>query len=180
MDIGTGDGRYVLSRAEADSQVTWLGVDSNPAAMRESSHRAARRLRLDNVLFVASDAARFLSFVLGQVDTLTVHFPWGSLLSGALGTDPALASALASALRVGGTMRIITSSSRRDTRGAATIDPHAVTSAFERHGLVTVAARHATVDEVAATHSSWAKRLQQTPDRQTWLFQFRREPPRLV
>lgn len=180
MDVGTGDGRYVLDMAAAHPRVAWIGVDADAAGMRESSHRAVRRLRLDNVLFVASDAARFLEAVAGRVDELTVHFPWGSLLSGALGADAPLASTLACAVRTGGTLRIVTSTSARDARGTLTIDPDRVTGAFEGCGLTTVAARHAVAAEIAATRSSWAKRLRQTHDRQTWLFAFRRDPPRLV
>jgi 16S rRNA (adenine(1408)-N(1))-methyltransferase len=56
LDLGTGDGRSVLSAAAAQPDVLVIGVDASAEAMAESSRRAARRGALPNALFVVAAA----------------------------------------------------------------------------------------------------------------------------
>ena len=51
--------------------------------------------------------------------------------------------------------------------------PHALVAAYRRHGLGLIEAREATPDEVAASHSSWAKRLRAGAERQVTLLRMR-------
>jgi 16S rRNA (adenine(1408)-N(1))-methyltransferase len=56
LDLGTGDGRYVLAAAAARPDTLVIGVDANAAAMAEASRRAARRDALPNALFAVAAA----------------------------------------------------------------------------------------------------------------------------
>ena len=58
----------------------------------------------------------------GVADLVTVHFPWGSLLRGLLGADPATMSSLTRVLRPGANLQLLVSSTVRD-RGAGTRRP---------------------------------------------------------
>jgi hypothetical protein len=51
--------------------------------------------------------------------------------------------------------------------------PHALVAAYRRHGLGLIEAREATPDEVAASHSSWAKRLHAGAERPLTLLRMR-------
>ena len=98
---------------------------------------------------------------LGELATeVTVHFPWGSLLRGLLGAEPAVLVPIAYLLRPQAELRILLSATARD--GHAELTP----ALFERNaadyaecGLELRSARVATPSEIAASRSTWAKRL---------------------
>jgi 16S rRNA (adenine(1408)-N(1))-methyltransferase len=103
---------------------------------------------------------------------LTVHFPWGSLLRGVLGYDDAVLAGLAGLLAPGAEVTVLTSVVPRD--GAPPVPPaDALARAYARHRLRLVEARAATRAEVAATHSSWAKRLRAGAERPVTLLRAR-------
>jgi tRNA G46 methylase TrmB len=56
IDLGTGDGRYVLAAAAARPETLVIGLDASAAAMAEASRRAERRGALPNALFAAAAA----------------------------------------------------------------------------------------------------------------------------
>lgn len=102
IDVGTGDGRFVLDRARAEPGTFVIGIDAVAAAMADSSRRAAAkpaRGGVPNAMFLQA-ALESLPGDLGGVATaLTVNYPWGSLLravalpdSNLLGLLAALAS----------------------------------------------------------------------------------------
>ena len=162
-DIGTGDGRAVLARAAAEPASLVIGVDAAPAAMVEASRRAARRGPV-NAIFLAAGAASFADTPLaGRVDLVTVTFPWGSLLRGALGLEPGVLAGLAAPVASGGRVEVLVSvvpSDRVD--GVETLEigrEPAIRRAWEGVGLELVSMRPATAAEIAASRSSWARRL---------------------
>jgi tRNA G46 methylase TrmB len=55
LDLGTGDGRYVLAIAAEHPDSLVIGVDANAVAMTAASRRA-RRDRAANALFVVAAA----------------------------------------------------------------------------------------------------------------------------
>jgi hypothetical protein len=61
--------------------------------------------------------------------------------------------------------------------GVPAVPPPAhLAAAYARHGLRLDEARAATADEVAASHSSWAKRLRAGAERPVTLLRFRAVP----
>jgi 16S rRNA (adenine(1408)-N(1))-methyltransferase len=87
-----------------------------------------------------------------------VHFPWGSLLRGILGHDAAVLAGVAQLLAPGAEATALVSVVARDGVPAVP-SPAELASAYARHGLSLAEARAATPAEIAASHSSWAKRL---------------------
>jgi 16S rRNA (adenine(1408)-N(1))-methyltransferase len=165
IDLGTGDGRAVLARATAEPRTLALGIDANAASMIESSRRAARSERRGgrpNALFVVAAAEAPPAELASVAEDLTITLPWGSLLAGVLGRDERVAAGVASLVAPGGQVRSIVSTASCDGRDLPTLDDRlagVIADAWVAHGLTLVAFRPATADELAGTHSTWARRL---------------------
>jgi tRNA G46 methylase TrmB len=56
LDLGTGDGRYVLKAAAERPETLVIGADANAAAMAQASRRAMRGEALRNALFLVMAA----------------------------------------------------------------------------------------------------------------------------
>jgi 16S rRNA (adenine(1408)-N(1))-methyltransferase len=174
----------VLAAAAAQPDRLVVGVDANAAGMATASRRAAARPSrggLPNALFVVAAVEALPTELDGVADLVTVHFPWGSLLRGLLGADPATMSSLTRVLRPGATLQLLVSSTDRDRgAGVAPIQPaalHAVAGSYATWGLTVTEARPATSADVAAAHSSWGKRLGAATRRPAWLLQARFAAP---
>ena len=166
IDVGTGDGRAVLAAAAREPTSLALGIDANAAAMAEASRRAARAERkggLENVRFVLAAAESLPAELHGRASLVTVLFPWGSLLRGCLNLDDAVAAGLAGLVAPDGVLELVLAPAAKDgLEGVPTTEAAIIASAtraFEPHGLEVKVARTATPVEVAATGSSWARRL---------------------
>ena len=163
LDIGTGDGRAVLARAAAEPAALVIGLDAAADAMAEASRRADRR-GPRNALFLAAGVEGLVTSPLaGRVDLVTIQFPWGSLLRGALGLDDAASCGIASTMAPGGRLEVLASvvpSDGVDGLGCldATVEP-AIRRAWAAAGLDLVTMRPANRDELAASGSTWARRL---------------------
>ena len=180
VDLGAGDGRFVLAHAAAHPDRFVLGVDASPDAMRDVSRRTARpaaRGGLPNVRFVVSSLEALPSGLDAFADLVTVHFPWGSLRTAAAGHDPELTARIANLVQPGGHLRLLVSAAPGD--GGADIDPPGVAAAYAGHGLVLGACRPATFEDAVAAHSSWGKRLlrRPAPGRLAWSFELDRPHP---
>jgi 16S rRNA (adenine(1408)-N(1))-methyltransferase len=78
VDIGTGDGRYVLATARREPDRLVVGIDANADVMANASRRAAgspKRGGLPNALFVVAAAEALPAELHGTADVLTAHFP---------------------------------------------------------------------------------------------------------
>jgi 16S rRNA (adenine(1408)-N(1))-methyltransferase len=159
VDIGTGDGRAVLARAAAEPRALVIGVDAAAAAMADASRRAARRGPA-NALFFAAGAEELPATPLaGRADLVSILFPWGSLLRGVLGLDPALPCSEA-------TVEVLASVVPDDhvaglDRLDATLEP-SISAAWHAAGLELCSMRPATAAEIETSGSSWARRLRTT------------------
>jgi 16S rRNA (adenine(1408)-N(1))-methyltransferase len=181
VDLGTGDGRAVLARAVREPASLVIGIDAAPAAMAESSGRAARR-GPENARFFAAGAESLAGSPLaGRVDLLTVTFPWGSLLRGILGLEPRALAGAASLLAPGG--MIVALASVVPSDGIAGLDcldeRHAPTidRAWADAGLIDVTMRPAQAEEIEASASSWARRLRTgAAARPVWRLEGQRAP----
>lgn len=170
MDLGTGDGRSAFARAAAAPATLVFGVDASAAAMAEASRRADRA-RLANMMFLAAGAETLPGTPLaGAADLVTVTFPWGSLLRGVMGLDETALTGIAAVVRPGGEIDVlasIVSSDRVD--GMTALDAAAersIATAWAAAGLRLDTMCPAGPAEIAATHSTWARRL--GADRPVW------------
>jgi 16S rRNA (adenine(1408)-N(1))-methyltransferase len=183
VDLGTGDGRFVLASAAANPGRLIVGVDPVAAAMAESSRGAARpaiRGGAPNALFVVASAEAIPAELCGIADLVTVNLPWGSLLRGALALDGAAAAGIAALARPGGTVELLLAPDTRD-RLAADLDVRArldagIADDWRRHGLVLELAREETPAELAGLRTTWARRLRLGAggDRRAWRLVLRR------
>jgi 16S rRNA (adenine(1408)-N(1))-methyltransferase len=96
IDIGTGDGRFVRHMAQSCPDHFVIGIDSGRENLREISRRSP-----DNTLFVIANAQALPEELHSLGATVTINFPWGSLLKGLLADDPALLDGLTSVTRPG-------------------------------------------------------------------------------
>jgi 16S rRNA (adenine(1408)-N(1))-methyltransferase len=183
VDLGAGDGRYVLARAAAEPTTLVLGIDASrdlllPAAVRLS--RTARRGGPANARFVVAAAEALPHELDGLIDELTIHFPWGSLLRGLLVPEAGVLAGLARLLRPGACATALVSLVPRDHRpDLPELEPSQcarLAPAYAAHGLCLVDWRPAGPAEVAAAHSTWAKRLGAGRDRPVWRLALRRTP----
>jgi 16S rRNA (adenine(1408)-N(1))-methyltransferase len=179
VDLGAGDGRAVGVRARLEPGALVIGIDANAAAMAEASRRAARstaRGGLPNALFVVAAAERPPAELLGVAEELTMLFPWGSLLRGALAVDDEAAAGIASLLRPGASAAAFVSMAPRDGLSLASLDEpgaaEALAGRWACHGLRLESLRPATAAEVRATGSTWARRLKagEPAGRPAWRF----------
>jgi 16S rRNA (adenine(1408)-N(1))-methyltransferase len=172
VDLGTGDGRAVLTTAAGQPDTLAIGVDANAAAMADSSRRAWRHDALPNALFAVAAAERPPEALHGLAGSLTVSFPWGSLLRGLLGGDAAVLAGVARLMAPGAEGAVLLSVVPRD--GMPPVPPRAsLAPAYACHGLDLAEMRPATPQELAASGSSWAKRLRAGRDRPVTLLRLR-------
>jgi 16S rRNA (adenine(1408)-N(1))-methyltransferase len=163
VDIGTGDGRAVLARAAAEPRALVIGVDAAAAAMTDASRRAARR-GPTNALFFAAGAEELHATPLAErAGLVTISFPWGSLLRGVLGLDPAVLAGVAALPCNDTTVEVLASVVPDDhvaglDRLDATLEP-SIRVAWQAAGLELCSMRRATAAEIEASGSSWARRL---------------------
>lgn len=149
--------------------------------MAESSLRAARPPRkggLENALFVVAAAERPPIELHQRAAELTVLFPWGSLLRGALALDdaPDAVAGIAALLAPDGRATVVLSVDPRDrlTLPPDALDERALARRWSRHGLTLCAFGPADRPIFDATGSSWAKRLRAGRDRAAWVLKLRR------
>ena len=166
IDVGTGDGRAVLAAAASHPRTLAIGLDANAAAMAEVSRRAAKpswKGGTPNAVFVLAAAEAPPAELAGIASQVSVQFPWGSLLRGCLGADPAVAAGVAGLVAPAGSLDLLLALSAKDgldglpTEPARVID--AAVRAFAEFGLELVEGRLATPGEVRASGSTWARRL---------------------
>ena len=144
--------------------------------MAESSLRAARPVRkggLPNVLFVVAAAERPPAELTGIAAEVTILMPWGSLLRGALALDDACdaATGIVALLAPDGAIRILLSIDPRDRLSLPVLDERTAGDLAARwleHDLTLTAFAPADVAAIAATGSSWARRLRAGHERTTW------------
>ena len=159
--MGAGDGGYALHRAKTEPSTFAIGLDASPDALAAGAWRA-KRARVANAAFLVEGVERVPDELGGLADEVTVHFPWGSLLRGLLTADEQVLSPLAKLLKPGGELRLLLSATSRD--GYAELAPDdlsALAPSYAEHGLEQMEARVATRLDIAASRSSWAKRLGQ-------------------
>jgi 16S rRNA (adenine(1408)-N(1))-methyltransferase len=166
IDVGTGDGRAVLDLATREPATLVLGLDASAAAMVESSRRAAgpaRKGGRPNARFILAAAESPPPALVGVADLVTVRFPWGSLLRGCLGSDAAVAAGVAALVAPGGVLELLLAPSARDGLEGVPIAVEDIVRAagatFAAHGFEVAVGRMATAAEIAASGSTWAKRL---------------------
>lgn len=99
VDVGTGDGRFVLREAREHPDTLVVGVDAVADAMVASAVKSRRKPAKGgavNALFAVAAAEELPGPLAGLADRVVVNFPWGSLLRALVEPiDPVLAGLVA-------------------------------------------------------------------------------------
>jgi 16S rRNA (adenine(1408)-N(1))-methyltransferase len=175
VDVGAGDGGYVLYRARNEPATFAIAVDASPDALTEGAWRA-KRAGLANAAFLVEGVERLPQEIGFLADEVTVHFPWGSLLRGLLEGSSSVIGPLAALLKPKAELRALISVADRD--GLAEATPSLLISrrsAYASHGLLLIDARWATSRAVAQSRSAWAKRLGIGRTRRSVIARYRRD-----
>lgn len=170
VDIGCGDGRFVLRQARADRACLCVGIDANADAMRESARRAAAkpaRGGMPNAIYIVSSLEALPDDLAGIATRLTIQYPWGSLLRILIEPDRTLLEKIARLAVAGAPFTVLINLSVFDDPGyAARLDmPPLDESRFRERLMPTwaelglVVESVATQRESAEASSSWGKRL---------------------
>jgi len=157
--VGAGDGGYALHRAKTEPSTFAIALDASPDALSAGAWRA-KRTRVVNAAFLVEAVERIPSELAGLANEVTVHFPWGSLLRGVIAADERVLTPLARLLKPDGELRLLLSATLRD--GYADLTPgdlSALAGCYAELGLELTEMRAANRMDIAASRSSWAKRL---------------------
>lgn len=155
IDLGTGDGRFVVQTARRDPDGLVVGVDPCRENLRASSRTAPA-----NALFVIANALALPAELSGSATQITINFPWGSLLSGLLTADPALLASLRMIARPGALLELRLNHSALADTGVATADAGALSQRSLRTAGFVVG-RPVALDAAAlrSCPTTWSKRL---------------------
>jgi 16S rRNA (adenine(1408)-N(1))-methyltransferase len=159
VDLGAGDGGYVLHRARTEPTTFAIAIDASPDALASGAWRA-KRARLINAAFLVEGVERLPRGLECLADEVTVQFPWGSLLRGLVDGSGCVIEPIANLMRASADLRLLMSAVDRD--GFRDLTPALVTAgrdAYARHGLRLTQAGWASTTTVAESRSAWAKRL---------------------
>jgi 16S rRNA (adenine(1408)-N(1))-methyltransferase len=108
LDIGTGDGRFVLDRAAAYPERLVIGLDPVAEAMAAAANRISRRkTRQENALFVVASVEQMPEELIGVADRVFINLPWGSLMRGLILPDDDILRAVVAVGAPGARYRII-------------------------------------------------------------------------
>ena len=149
--------------------------------MAESSLRTARSTRkggLPNAVFVVAAAERPPQELCALAAEVTILFPWGSLLRGALALDGLEAAAgIAGLVAPDGVVRALVSIDPRDRLAVPALetdDRAGLAARWACHGLTLTRFEPAEVGEIENSGSSWARRLAAGRERRVWRVELRR------
>ena len=173
MDLGAGDGGYVLHRARTEPTTFAIAIDASADGLVRGAWRA-KRTRTRNAVFLVDGVERLPQALDRVADEVTVQFPWGSLLRGLVDGTSAVVGPIARLMKAGAELRVLMSA---NDRGVSEITPSAVASrrvAYAEHGLHLIDARWASAGSVAESRSAWAKRLAAGRARHAVIARYRR------
>jgi len=172
LEVGAGDGAFLRALVAGEPTTLAIGLNASTAALERPSRLAAKLA--DNPLFLRAAIEAPPPELAGLADALHVYFPWGSLFGGLVVPDDLVLANVAGLMKLGGAFQfLLTYDPVRDAAlalpalNAAHFDALAV--AYRRNGLAINERRLATLEEIAASRSSWAKRVRSNRRREVWL-----------
>ncbi len=180
IDIGTGDGRFVLRTARDRPQSLVIGIDPVQEAMAGVARRASAkpsRGGVPNALFLVASAEALPGALSSKASLVTVNYPWGALLRTLVQPDRDGLRAVAGLLQPGGRLIALLNASVTDDRDYgerlglppledAHIDERLVPG-WQESGLEGVTWHRLEPAEEPAHHTTWGRRLVRGSNRST-------------
>jgi hypothetical protein len=169
IDLGTGDGRFVLHAAQQDPVLFAIGVDACRENLRDVT-RAAAANTLFAIANVTEQRCTLFDEMRGLATRVTINFPWGSLRDGFLTGNPALLDGLWTMMRPGARLEVRLNASALAEAGW---DLHSggrqAAESLASAGLQVRASQMLSAAELRLLPSTWARRLAFGRDPQTIL-----------
>lgn len=178
LDIGTGDGRYVLDAARADPERLVIGVDAVAGNMVESARKASASTRkggLENAVFFRGAAEQLPGPFADLADWVTINYPWGSLMRIVAEPDTDALRGIRASCKFGAGLRILLNYTVISDRPylerlglGALVDPvdnPSLSSAYEGAGFVVEGCQVFAGDPPVRTR--WGRQLVRGAARQT-------------
>ncbi len=159
IDLGTGDGRFVLHAARQDPAIFAIGVD----ASRENL-RAASRTAPANALFVIANVVlpgcELFTQLRGRAARVTINFPWGSLRDALLAGDATLLDGLRGLMAPGARLEVrLNASALAEAGWELNTGGEQVEQILSDAGLRVRAPQILAAAHLRELPSTWAKRL---------------------
>jgi len=79
IDLGTGDGKYVLKNAQKDKDTLYIGIDPSEKQLKVSS-RDIQRKKINNAILAVGSIESLPSELKNTADKMVINLPWGTLL----------------------------------------------------------------------------------------------------
>jgi len=176
IDIGTGEGKFILDSAREQTDWLHIGLDAAAENMMPASRTAStRKTRLDNVVFLRGAAEKLPDQLSGLADRVTIHYPWGSLMRIVAEPDVAAMTGVRKCCKSGAGLTILLNYSVFEDRNylerlgfGAVADPAAsedLAPAYARAGF-RIEQRHVTSGD-PSVRTSWGRHLVRGSDRKT-------------
>lgn len=155
VDVGTGDGRYVLHVARTRPEWFVIVVDACRDNLRKASRKAPH-----NALYVIANALAMPEELTGMASKVTINFPWGSLLTGLLDAEPTLLEGLLSIARPGAGLEIrLNSEALTETGYTLESGSARLRQSLRSTGFDTGDPRLLDARGLRQCHTTWANRL---------------------
>ncbi len=157
----------MAERARRSLDCAFLGIDPNHAGLIETSRKAAAPAKkggLPNAMFLLGSAEDLPGPLAGLATSVSVLFPWGSLLRAAARPDEGFGERLAALCQPGATVEIVYSFDARDAAeierlGLSGIGPADVVAAWEGSGFAAGSVETLCAGEIKAYPTTWARKL---------------------
>ncbi len=180
IDLGTGDGRFVLRTARERPQSLVIGIDPVQDAMADVARRSSAkpsRGGVPNALFLVASAEALPTVLSSKASLVSVNYPWGSLLRTLVLPDPEGMRALVGLLQPGGRLIALLNASVTDDRDYgerlglppledAHLDERLVPG-WQESGLEAVSWHRLEPDGEPSHHTTWGRRLVRGSHRST-------------
>ena len=170
LDVGTGDGRFVLDLAQRSPDRLVIGLDPVAETMGAAANRITRRrTRLENALFIVASAERMPPELTGICDRVYVNLPWGSLMRGLILAEDDVLKPLVAVGKSHATYRIILNLRVFSDPVPVEVQslPEVTVDYVQRHlstlygaaGLAITGVRLTPADEMEELRTTWSRRL---------------------
>ena len=155
IDLGTGDGRFVLHTSRAHPARYVIGID----ACRDNLYAASRHAP-NNALFLIANICTMPAGLVRLASAITINFPWGTLLAGLLDDGSPLLATLARLARPGATLHIrLNGGALAEAGYSLEAGGEQVRRLARRAGFHVAAPLPLVAGDLRAYPTTWAKRL---------------------
>jgi 16S rRNA (adenine(1408)-N(1))-methyltransferase len=155
IDIGTGDGRFVRQLAQTCPQTLVIGVDANRENLCGVSRRAP-----SNTLFVIANALSLPAELSGTATSITINFPWGSLMQGLADGHAGLMEGLTRIARNNAPLDVrLNAGALAEAGWTLEAGVHRVREVLNANGFKMRSPVMMTAKELKLYPTTWAKRL---------------------